>query len=75
VRQPKDRQPKFKIGDNVLAYGQTAEIASEAWWDTMNDFRYEIDFKYGRLDRKYKGIYVVREGNLKQKFSAMPVVT
>lgn len=67
MRKPRDRHPKFKPGDKVLCCGQTAEIASEGWWDEADDFRYELDFKYGRSDRRYKGLWIFKESNMEKK--------
>ena len=67
MRKPKDREPKFKPGDRVLCFGQTAEVVSKGWWDDEDDFRYEVDFKYGRLDRVKKGLWTMKESNMESK--------
>ena len=67
MRKPKDKHPKFKIGDRVLCRGQTAEVISEGWWDHASTFRYEIDFKWGKKDRKYKGMWSMREPDMEKK--------
>lgn len=67
MRKPKDKHPKFKKGDRVLCFGQTAEVVSEGWWDDAGNFRYEVDFRYGRGDRPKKGLWTMREINMKPK--------
>ena len=67
MRKPKDRHAKFKAEDKVLCCGQTALVVSDGWWDEYDDFRYELDFKWGKGDRRYKGLWTMKEENIEAK--------
>lgn len=66
MKKPKSIAPKFDTGDKVVYKGQTGLI-EDFWWDELDTFMYEVNFKFGRSDRKMKGLWVIKESKLESK--------